>query len=375
MALNQLIAQGGRQIKSPVQRYMETRGQMQREQGNQLAMAAQTQNMAAQRQSMDMQRQKQKQAQMQGYGKAVVPLIEWANKQDDKQTAYLQVLPEMKKIGDQFGADTSTMSQMWDQAKADSLMSQFGKVKKAPTTRTILEGVEKVNQEWDTKTETWKEVGRGITSQITGDPSQFDLTKSGKSKIQIERADAEVRLEKKLRGYDFIEDLVNNPDFVGGPTGKAISLVNSASAQFRQATGDEPVINNGRINLKRIDPDSSLFRRLRKSAVISDQLDAATVELAYILAKDNDKGGRVTDKDYEAAERMMGSSSDRASRLSILDNRRKEDVQFYNDQERIYGKRFKGYSAKTYEVKPKKEVELSAPTQKDIDDLVNKYAK
>ncbi len=47
MPLNQLIAQGGTQIKSPIQRYIEAQQQMQKEQMNRLAIASTEQQMAA----------------------------------------------------------------------------------------------------------------------------------------------------------------------------------------------------------------------------------------------------------------------------------------------------------------------------------------
>lgn len=372
MPINDLIAAGGRQNRSPIQRFLEARSQAETEKRNRLASEAQQQSIDINRRNQQLNEQKQKAALGQDYAKAITPIVEQVNKlpEAERQDAWQQAVPEIERTAQQFGIPFDERAGTWNQQRADGLISQFGKTQKAPTTRTVLEGAERVNQEWDAKKGVWKEVGRGITSQQTGEPGSFDLTKSGKSKIQVERADAQVRLEKKLRGYDFIEGLVKNPDFVGGITGKTIGLVNSAAAQFRQTTGDDPIINNGRIDLNQIDPDSTLFKRLRKAGVINDQLQAATVELAYIMAKDNDKGGRVTDKDYQAAESMLGSSADRASRLSVLDNRRDEDITSYNDQERIFGQRFKGYEPNLFTPKKKespKEFDLDTATDQEKD--------
>ena len=57
--LNRLIAMGGTQDKSPVQRYMETRAQVGQERQNKLAMEATRQNMGMQRQQMELKRQAQ----------------------------------------------------------------------------------------------------------------------------------------------------------------------------------------------------------------------------------------------------------------------------------------------------------------------------
>jgi len=59
MSINQLIARGGTGIKSPVQRYLETKEQMGREDQNRLVMASNRQGMDIQRQQMQIAQEKQ----------------------------------------------------------------------------------------------------------------------------------------------------------------------------------------------------------------------------------------------------------------------------------------------------------------------------
>jgi len=59
MSINQLISRGGTGIKSPVQRYLETKEQMGREEQNRLVMASNRQSMDIQRQKMRMAQEKQ----------------------------------------------------------------------------------------------------------------------------------------------------------------------------------------------------------------------------------------------------------------------------------------------------------------------------
>jgi len=127
MALNQLIAQGGRNIKSPVQRYMETRAQMNQEQQNRLSQEATRQNMLAQRQQMTMGQQRQRVEMGEAYAKAVMPIVESVNREKDKQAAWSQVYPEIERVASQYNVPLTDQSKTWSQNNADSLINRFGR--------------------------------------------------------------------------------------------------------------------------------------------------------------------------------------------------------------------------------------------------------
>ena len=115
---------------------------------------------------------------------------------------------------------------------------------------------------------------------------------------------------------------------------------------------------------------------MRKSAGITDKEQAATIRLAYLLAKGNDQGGRVTDRDYESAVEMMGGTADVKTRLELLDYRRSEAIDSYNASEEAYASRFeawgkpvlyKKYKRKKAEEPVELDLEKATEEEKDIE--------
>jgi len=204
MALNQLIAQGGTNIQSPVRRYLDTRKQMETEKRNQLAMAAQQQQMQTQNQTMQMARQKQKVLMGKAYAEAITPIVQsvdrGAESATDKQAAWSRAYPEVERIAGKFGIPLDDRARLWNQTKATSVIGQYGKEVKAPTTSNIMEGPETVYRDWDSKKGQWKEVGRGIKSQATG---SYDSFSRGAT------VDVEKQLTKNLLARDKITTGIN----------------------------------------------------------------------------------------------------------------------------------------------------------------------
>ena len=172
MALNQLIAQGGRNIKSPVQRYMETRAQMNQEQQNRLSQEATRQNMLAQRQQMTMGQQRQRVEMGEAYAKAVMPIVESVNREKDKQAAWSQVYPEIERVASQYNVPLTDQSKTWSQNNADSLINRFGReqittnyVDGMPVQRSSLTGRE------TTSPRASQRITQGLYSKI--DPSKY----------------------------------------------------------------------------------------------------------------------------------------------------------------------------------------------------------
>ena len=211
MALNQLIAQGGRNIKSPVQRYMETRAQMNKEQQNRLAqestrqgMAAQRQRMGVQQQQFAMQQQKQKAEMGTAYAKSITPIISGINQlpETERQSAWSQSMPRIEQVAQQYDIPLAPQMGQWNQQRADALIAQHGIPLAAPETRTVLEGNEKVNQEWNERTGKWTEVGRGVSTQITAAPGE--LTKPAVTSLQKQLAKNLLSKDKITTGINFI---------------------------------------------------------------------------------------------------------------------------------------------------------------------------
>lgn len=199
--LNALIARGGTQVASPIARYQQTRKDVATERRNALAERQAELGMRSTRQQMGQSAQNQKIKQAEAFGKSVTPIIESVNRAPDKQAAWMTARPQVEQMAATMGIDVPPGSMdAWNQQQADSLISRFGSAPaKAPTTRTVMEGQEKVQQEWQPATKTWKEVGRGVTSQISGTREQVMPTKKVTGDIQ----------KKVLNTEDFLDDMSN----------------------------------------------------------------------------------------------------------------------------------------------------------------------
>jgi len=204
MPLNQLIAQGGTNIQSPVRRYLDTQKQMEMQKRNRLAMAAQQQQMQAQNQTMQMARQKQKMLMGKAYAEAITPIIQSVDRGSesaiDKQAAWARAYPEVERIAGKFDIPLDDRARLWNQSEATSVIGQYGKEVKAPATSNIMEGPETVYRDWDSKKGQWKEVGRGIKSQATG---SYDSFSRGAT------VDVEKQLTKNLLARDRITTGIN----------------------------------------------------------------------------------------------------------------------------------------------------------------------
>ena len=370
--LNRLIAQGGTQVKSPVQRYMQTRSQMNQEQQNRLAQQATKQSMQIKQQQMAMQQQKQQAEARQMWGTKMAPLMRDVSKkpEEERQDYWESLIPGIKRmaIDSNIPMNEADM-ELWDQQKANTIMDS--NPVKAPERLSRLEGPETVYEDWDSRLGQLKEKSRGIRSQASGEYDSFRFPKGSEAKLKASQAEAYARVKNQLRQFDTVETLISDPQFLGGTAGKTVSLISSAVQQYKQLSGQPAIIKDGRVNLRRIDKESTLFQRLRKSAGVTDKEQAATIRLAYLLAKGNDQGGRVTDRDYESAVDMMGGTADVKTRLELLDYRRGEAIESYNALEESYASRFKAWGKPTLYKKYKRE-EAKAPVEIDLETATDK---
>ena len=343
--LNTLIAMGGTQVKSPIQRYEEARMQMAQEQQNQLAMEAQRQQIAASQQAMGINQEEHQAKKLENYGKSVVPFIEWVNKQPDKQMAYQQVLPQMRSVAGQLGIPVESMSNQWNQQMGDSLISRFGEKKKSQYFQAVDPSDPKAEPKpaqeinglvYDTAGKpqpTWVEAPkRQQTAGSEGFGKQED-------KLAAEQLNYEQNTYNLVAGLDSLTDFVKSPNYVGGTTGDIISTGNSMVQQFRQFTGLGDT--GGNIPDTEIEGEKgkTTYSKFRKSANEGDQRAALTIELAYNIAKSFDRGGRVTDADFKFAKRLIDGSADRRSTLASIDDFRKRSILKYNISDELFSKK------------------------------------
>lgn len=208
MPINQLIAQGGTQIRSPVQRYMETRKQMEGEKRNQLAMQAQRQSMNIRRQQMGLQQQKQQAEQRKIWGARMAPFMREVSNlpETERQTHWSALIPDIEKmaIDSEMPVDFNGMK-TWDQRKANFIMDANPVA--SPDRLTKLDRAETVTQDWDSRLGKYNEVGRGIRSQATGPYNSFGAsTKGTVTDLQKQLTKNLLSKDKITTGVNFIMD-------------------------------------------------------------------------------------------------------------------------------------------------------------------------
>ena len=95
---------------------------------------------------------------------------------------------------------------------------------------------------------------------------------------------------------------------------------------------DQPIVK-GKINSDAFDMQNlstDKLSQMRRWAINNDKYGSAVTHLAYMLAKNNDPGGRVTDKDFDAAVNMLGSGGDKASLAATLEQVQQHATMIYN---------------------------------------------
>lgn len=125
MPLNQLIAQGGRNIKSPVQRYLDTQKQMELEKRNQLAMQSTRQDMDMQRRQQQRQDQAFNIKQGQEFAAEAYPLLKTVNDADNPKVAYEVIRPQLNELRQRYRLPLDEDS-VWNQQVYDALENRLG---------------------------------------------------------------------------------------------------------------------------------------------------------------------------------------------------------------------------------------------------------
>ena len=348
MAITDLIAQGGTNVPSPVDRYIQGRdfvGQLRaRQQESQLRQ----QQIGLQQQKAQIQQQQEMRARGEEYAKTIAPILKQISDlpEDQRQPAYQQVLPQFKQEAQKFGLPVENISPAWDEQKAKMVVDRYfepekGKFVNAELNGKIVPAVETEEGELVDPQTREPLVGaiKAPNRQAQDTAEGFGLKDSTKSKIKQQRIEAEQDLYRHVSGLDYIGNLISSDEFVGGTMGDVISLANSAAAQVRQVTGADSIIKNGKVDTSQIDPDSEELSRLRKAAINQDSYEAALIELAYIKAKQVDPAAKITDKDFAFARKMLGAGADKASLLNVIKNERERAIQNFNKDEAILGRR------------------------------------
>jgi len=113
--------------------------------------------------------------------------------------------------------------------------------------------------------------------------------------------------------------------------------LNSVYQQTLQAVGEKsPLLKGGKLNPDNLDADLSTenIAFLRKAAISGDVRTAATLRLAYVLAKRVDPNGRISDADVRLATDMIQGSADQSSAILQLKNLKNNTIRDFNTSTR-----------------------------------------
>lgn len=144
--------------------------------------------------------------------------------------------------------------------------------------------------------------------------------------------DARIAVEQNVKNMQPIFDIVNDPNYIGGTTGNIIKATASAVSQFNQLFGLDQTIDDA-------DYEKGMLSRLAKAADLNGLEQSAVQELAYLHAKSLDPGGRISDKDIDAAITILGSGARKETRNAVLRRMESRLINNFNTFSRIKSKR------------------------------------
>lgn len=194
-------------------------------------------------------------------------------------------------------------------------------------------------------------------------PARQEQGKVGafEKKLHEELTQEDISLRQGVGALENLKGIITSDNYVGGVTGDVIQNVVSGAAQVRQIFGDDSVTDEAGIKQADLSGLSNTgMDRLRKAAGESAELQSAITELAYIHAKSLDPGGRISDKDVDAAIRMIGKNADKAVSLKLFNAMQERIVRNANISKHS---RWKAEQAK---LPPEKRGKFSGVTVKGI---------
>jgi len=317
MSLHNLIAQGGRNIASPVERYLQQKKENQAGQMNRLSMLST-------RQSMDINAQKQQILKQEQTTKSMASVAQYMDRYKNEPVevqneAFNQLSPKFEQMGLPplpEGSDYQKVKGVLENAK----LQVFGEQEKFSP---IYKDGNIVAQQ------------SSVTDRAYADPRapeklQRTMEVPYESKGARDKGKASATLQRQNNYVlnstlsSLAKKIKQSDKYIGGATGNVVKFINSAREQYRQITGKKDLVVNGRINTKNV---AELSKEnadwLRSTAMETDTVDSAVRELAYVIAKSYDPTGKLSDRDIIEARAIIGSD-DRAiaiSKLADIDDR------------------------------------------------------
>lgn len=366
MAINRLIALGGRGVKSPVERFIETKGQMERGRLRQVQERAGNQNIDINRRREGRDARQDRVNQIAPYAKAVLTADP-----DERQQVYEQAKQQLTAMG----IDMSQAPQAPDMANMAAVMEAGGLELDEKFTEIYKNG-QPVSQK-SSKSGRFVTHPEAPSKVIQGTPEEFSIGDKDLVKLTEKRRINEQTLYKSTHATNRLEKLVSSDQFIGGIAGDAVSMINSLTSQVEQMVGLDSIVDeNNNIRESEIDPSSKQFSSLRKKAIQNDAYSAALIEMAYVKAKLVDPASKITDKDFDFARKMLASGADKASIINTLRMQKKHSQENYNQEEKTAKGRFERYVPSLYSDEKYRDLyNVSPPIQLDESSSPDDFAR
>lgn len=214
--------------------------------------------------------------------------------------------------------------------------------------------------------------------QITGTAAEV-LTSSQKGKLNLSQAEQFTTIKTNIGSLERIKGFMNSDNYIGGFTGKTVSLVNSSIQQMRQLLKIDPVykdnqFNEGSVDLDNISEENLSF--LRNAAISNDIRESAVGEMAFILARAYNPDGKISDADVRQAKDIILNTADRIGAIRSIDNLQLRLMERYNNtQEGLFRqkiiKKFKPLTVKELIGNP----DTATVTNSEVDSVVSQILK
>lgn len=350
MPLNQLIAQGGTQIKSPIQRYMETRKQMENEKRNQLAMQAQqeqailssrnaqrnydlkadnfTQNKLIQDETLALKKKSQGAEMAERYAKAVTPMIEIANRgetAEKKQETWTSMLPEVRKIAEQFNIQLDGNEGEWNQQKVDSVLLHSGTKNKVPSTRSVMRNGVKIWEEYDLRAKKWNEIGRDKSAGKSSGSAEFERLEAKRQKVGYDELSSwEQKRLGVLAGTDM--RVIDEKRFADKERARTITLTKDSHDEYSKS-----IKHFGNMNVKINDALAAMDsgqNGLSETFLnqIMSQVQDTNVRAFQMYGEFDKSFGNVGERVVDGIHRFLSGTRDSNQRKLIRDT-----LEYYRD--------------------------------------------
>lgn len=363
MALNALIAAGGRNQPSPMQRYQQTRKDMNVERRNALldSQIRQQMGVTAQKQNILQQEQQTKKLAVLGQYLDTVPeeqraaafeaadFGEFGLPPMPEGVTYEQVAPGIEQAKIQvFGAQEKWTPGVSASGAPVQTSSVSGKQiagfapKAAESFETVYDAGGKPLYQIDAKTNRAYAHPDAIKKSVQAtDPDAF----SGDKKVVRDRTGAQANVKKAISGMKELRRMVGDGDLQLGVSGNVVADLGSFAAQFRQLTGTTgSAMKGGKVDKTKIDPNADTNGWLKRASIKGTAHKALLFELAYVKAKavGND---RITDKDFEFAVNMLEGGGDRDAIMHNLGLQIDRTIEYHNYDEDAF---YRNYGSQGY---------------------------